>query len=401
YPTVAKVGNKWFIVVGSGSKSSYVPDYTGASVQSGKIFILNAANTGAWTENTTYWIKDTNAILDPDVNTAFMGDPLAVDIDFKNNNNSSDLTQTYNTEVIYIGMTYDSVGTPKWRGNLYRLVINGNVNPGSWSLYTLFDGNAFSSATPITTSPAATVDELDNLWVYFGTGRFYSQDDKSTTTKHAFFGIRDSYLDGSSWKPCWDRNNSVWSTDTKCTTSGIASTSSLYNGGDVTQVVADEGTVTSTAWGSISWDTFVQNVSATSTYRGWYAELAAGSTGVGAERVITKPGIIGGSLLFTTFIPQSDICSYGGTSNLYSLYYKTGTAYKESTIGTTTSGSQTVVLKSTSLGYGMASSPAVHVGQEEGGTAKAFIQTSTGEIKEITYQLKLIRSGVISWKEVL
>ena len=400
YPAIAKVGNKWFIVVGSGPKSSYVPDYTGASVQSGKIFILNAANTGAWTENTTYWIKDTNAILDPDINTAFMGDPLAVDIDFKNNNNSSDLTQTYNTEVIYIGMTYDSGGTPKWRGNLYHLVINGNVNPGSWSLYTLFDGNAFSSATPITTSPAATVDELDNLWVYFGAGRFYSQDDKSTTTKHAFFGIRDSYWDGSSWKPCWDRNNSVWSTDTKCTTSGIASTLSLYNAGDVTQVVADEGTVTSTAWGSISWDTFVQNVSATSTYRGWYAELAAGSTGVGAERVITKPGIIGGSLLFTTFIPQSDICSYGGTSNLYSLYYKTGTAYKESTIGTTTSGSQTVVLKSTNLGLGMASSPAIHVGQEEGGTAKAFIQTSTGEIKEVSYQLSLIRSGVVSWREL-
>ena len=399
YPTIAKVGNKWFVIVGSGPKSSYVPDYTGASTQTGKIFIINARNTTeAWTLNSTYWVFDTG------VSSSFMGDPLAVDIDFENGNTvSGDTTSytSYNTEVIYIGMTYDSGGTPRWRGNLYRLVINGNVNPGSWSFYKLFDGNPLSSATPITTSPAATVDELDNLWVYFGAGRFYSQDDKSTITKHAFFGIRDSYWSGaeSKWKPCWD--GSAWSTNTQCTTSGIASTSSLYNAGDVTQVVADEGTVTSTTWGSISWDTFVQNVSATSTYRGWYAELAAGSTGVGAERVITKPGVIGGTVFFTTFIPQTDICSYGGTSNLYSLYYKTGTAYKESTIGTTTSGSQTVVLKSTSLGYGMASSPAIHVGQEEGGTAKAFIQTSTGEIKEITYQLKLIRSGVISWKEVL
>jgi hypothetical protein len=59
-----------------------------------------------------------------------------------------------------------------------------------------------------------------------------------------------------------------------------------------------------------------------------------------------------------------------------------------------------VVLKSTNLGLGMASSPAIHVGQEEGGTAKAFIQTSTGEIKEVSYQLSLIRSGVVSWKEL-
>jgi hypothetical protein len=46
----------------------------------------------------------------------------------------------------------------------------------------------------------------------------------------------------------------------------------------------------------------------------------------------------------------------------------------------------------------MASSPAVHVGQEEG--AKAFVQTSTGEIKEITFELDLPKSGVISWREL-
>jgi len=69
--------------------------------------VLDARNTGAWTLNSTYWVFDTG------VSNSFMGDPLAVDIDFENGNTvSGDTTSytSYNTEVIYIGMTYDSGG---------------------------------------------------------------------------------------------------------------------------------------------------------------------------------------------------------------------------------------------------------------------------------------------------
>ncbi len=404
YPTIAKVGNKWFVIIGSGSKSAYTPDYTGASTQSGKIFILDARNTtGAWTLNSTYWVKDTNDILSPDINTAFMGDPLAVDIDFKSNNTSTDSSETFNTEVVYIGMTYGT--SPNWKGKLFRLVLNGDVNPANWIPNTLFDGDSFATATPITTSPVATKDELDNLWVYFGTGRFYTNTDKTTSTAHTFLGIRDSYWETSQWKPCW--NGTSWSTNTQCTTSGITATSSLYNSGDVTSVVegGSSGTVVnSTTYGSNKpWNDFVQNVTTSSTIRGWYNNFTAGTTDVGAERVIAKPAVIGGNLLFTTFIPKTDLCSYGGTSNLYSLYYKTGTAYKESTLETPTTAQLAAgyaVAKSISLGYGMASSPAVHIGQQEGGTATVFVQDSTGRINSINYNLELPKSGVISWQEL-
>ena len=401
YPTIAKVGNKWFVIIGSGFKSEYVPDYTGASTQTGKIFVLDARNTtGTWTLNSTYWKFDTS------VSNGFMGDPLAVDIDFTPNNTvSGSSTQAFNTEVVYIGMTYGSTGA--WKGKLYRLVLNGDENPTNWNIYTLFDGNSFATATPITTSPAATKDELDNLWVYFGTGRFYNNtDDKSTTTQHTFIGIRDSYWNGSQWKPCW--NGSSWETSqANCTTTGITSTSSLYNSGDVSSVVegGSSGTVVNSGtYGSnVSWNDFVNSVSTSSSLRGWYNNLSAGTTGVGAERVITKPTAIGGNILFTTFIPMVDLCSYGGTSNLYSLYYKTGTAYKESTLETPTEAELQAgysVAKSISLGYGMASSPAVHIGQQDGGTATVFVQDSTGRINRIDYQLELPKSGVISWKEL-
>jgi len=404
YPAIAKVGNKWFVIVGSGTKSLYTPDYTGASTQTGKIFVLDARNTGAWTLNSTYWKFDTS------VSNGFMGDPLAVDIDFKTSNAATDDSTTFNTEVVYIGETYDSGGTPKWRGKMFRLVLNGDVNPTNWNLYTFFDGNSLATATPITTSPSATKDDFNILWVYFGSGRFYSDTDKTTSTAHTFFGIRDSYWDGSQWKPCW--NGTSWNTNTQCTTSGITTTASLYNSGDVTSVVegGSSGTVVNSAtYGSnLSWNDFVKNVSTSSSIRGWYANLSAGSTDVGAERVITKPTVIGGNVLFTTFIPKTDICQYGGTSNLYSLYYKTGTAYKESTLETPLTDEEKQaagftgreVAKSISLGYGMASAPAIHIGQQEGGKATVFVQDSTGRINTIEYQLELPRSGVISWKEV-
>ena len=414
YPAIAKVGNKWFVIVGSGSKSEYVPDYTGASTQSGKIFILDARNTGAWGSGTTYWIKDTNDTLESPspaaINTAFMGDPLAVDIDFENSNSVSGdtISTSYNIEVVYIGMTYGT--SPDWKGKLFRLVMGGDARPANWNLYTLFAGKDFTTtATPITVSPVATKDELDNLWIYFGTGRFYDTTDKTTLTAHTFLGIRDSYWEDSQWKPCW--NGSAWLDDSNhyCTTGGITSTTPLFNSSNVSEVKeSNTGTTvtsSSSTCGSGSWDDFVNCISTKEAIRGWYNNFSAGdtATGVGAERVIAKPTVIGGNLLFTTFIPKTDLCSYGGTSNLYSLYYKTGTAYKESTLETPTEADLAAgyaVAKSISLGYGMASSPAVHIGQQEGGTATVFVQDSTGRINSINYQLQLPKSGVISWKEL-
>ncbi len=425
YPVIAKVGNKWFVVVGSGFKSEYVPDYTGVSTQSGKILILDARNTtGAWVSGTTYWVKDTNVILSPDVNTAFMGDPLAVDIDFAPNNTVAGSTDvTFNTEAVYIGMTYGSTGA--WKGKLFRLVLNGNENPTNWNLYTLFDGDSIAPATPITTSPAATKDELDNLWVYFGTGRFYNNtDDKTVTTQHTFIGIRDSYWSNSQWNPCW--NGSSWETNDYCAPATVTSLNSvdslneLYNSSSATVQESDSGTKVAATVGSQTfnttgdpnWNDFINAVSTNTTAcsgnsgipcRGWYNNFSAGTTGVGAERVIAKPTVIGGNVLFTTFTPKTDLCSYGGTSSLYSLYYKTGTAYKESTLETPTDAQLAAghtVAKSISLGYGMASSPAVHIGQQAGGTATVFIQDSTGRINRIDYQLELPKSGVISWKEM-
>jgi len=99
------------------------------------------------------------------------------------------------------------------------------------------------------------------------------------------------------------------------------------------------------------------------------------------ERTIIKSSVIGGLVLFTTFVPDpTDVCGYGGISNLFSLFFLTGTAFTESTIGLV-AGAGTEVLRKISLGQGVSSSLGIHIGRESGG--KALIQSSTGAINNI------------------
>jgi type IV pilus assembly protein PilY1 len=56
---------------------------------------------------------------------------------------------------------------------------------------------------------------------------------------------------------------------------------------------------------------------------GWYFTL---QTSPSAERVISKPLAYGGIVDFLTFVPNSDVCSAGGTSYLCAVEYNTGMA---------------------------------------------------------------------------
>ena len=121
-------------------------------------------------------------------------------------------------------------------------------------------------------------------------------------------------------------------------------------------------------------------------YNGWYRSLCSGSTSESgycyssgpSERVINKPSVLGGVLLVPTFSPNQDVCGFGGTGRLFTLYYETGTAFRERVVG---DWNQDLVLDVIALGEGLSSSFGIHVGKEEGGTL--YGQLSTGEIVQI------------------
>ncbi|NOZ67834.1 MAG: hypothetical protein GXP46_00970, partial [Deferribacteres bacterium] len=84
-----------------------------------------------------------------------------------------------------------------------------------------------------------------------------------------------------------------------------------------------------------------------------------------------------------TYIPGENSCSYEGESNVYAVYYETGTAYSEYVFKQQedlSTGQFSVIARVKKLGTGVPSSIGGHI--TEGGTAKGFSQQSTGSILE-------------------
>src|SRR5262249_12455300 len=60
------------------------------------------------------------------------------------------------------------------------------------------------------------------------------------------------------------------------------------------------------------------------TQHGWYLDLVSPATGYGGERSISDPFLRAGEVIFTTAIPNSDPCAYGGRSWLMDMDALTG-----------------------------------------------------------------------------
>ncbi|MBW1793387.1 MAG: hypothetical protein JRJ38_03000 [Deltaproteobacteria bacterium] len=373
-PAIVKVKEKWFAVFGSGPI-----DFDGNSDRNGHIFVVDLRTGEPYRNGTDDWLFET-----PDPR-AFMASPVSMD---KNMN--------YNVDAIYIGETYDDdngVGFD-WKGAMYKVTVPWDFsqlstykdNPDQWTLSKLFD-----SPAPITAPAALSVDSLDNAWIYFGTGRYLSEDDKSNTDQQYFFGIKDPFFNkehtiGGSFNDTYYHKNGL-----------LLDISHLFEA-DLYTVVEGGAVYT----GGSFYGNFNYLKSQARLKDGWYRTLSQETK----ERCIVKPAIVGGTVLAPTFAPNDDICEFGGNSYLYGLYYETGTAYARAvfTGGTDTvqtdDGPKEKVLDVIDLGEGMASSSGIHIGRQEGGKAGAFIQISTGEVVglEIDPALKP-RSGLKFWIE--
>ncbi len=378
YPAVAKIGantNNWYVFVGSGPT-----DYNGTSDQTASIFVLNLRTGRKLAVNEA--VKVYNLVE----SNAFMANPITVDVDLK----IDDVNGSYATDVIYIGETYKESGV--WKGKMLRISKTDN---STWEVSSLYETNPGQS---ISTAPAVAMDGNQNLWVYFGTGKFLGRNDKTDTNVQSFYGIMEN---------CWDNVNQQW------TNGCYSSAGNLY---DSTNVVVYEGGELK-AGGTL--DELVTKVK--TDYDGWRIDFS-----VSGERVLSKPVIFGGMVLFTTFAPNTNICGDGGDGYLYALYYETGTAYKESIFGTESdaeAGKEKVLIK-VPLGVGIPSSVGLHIGTEEtlagggsggigvldvscgsvanssGSKITAFMQGSSGQITQQTIETALSpNSRVISWKE--
>ena len=107
-----------------------------------------------------------------------------------------DLDLDYATDAMYFG-TVSSTSTGFLGGKLRRLVLSDPENtilptsPGSWDT----DSILIDAGQPISTAPTVAMDWKKRTWVFFGTGRFASQEDVADTSQQSYYGIKEPWED--------------------------------------------------------------------------------------------------------------------------------------------------------------------------------------------------------------
>ena len=366
-PTDTINANDWYLVLGSGPTDLF----NATSDQKARIYTIDLKELADGTPT----LKDQSGNSPTDFvqtdNNSFVGDLVSVDLDLD-----------YKTDVVYYGtsMKFD----PVYKGRLRRLVIDNDNDPNNWDGTTTL----FNTTKPVTGAPTVAREKTGLIWVYFGTGRFLTRDDITYVDQQSYFGVKEP-VDGS--------KNRTWVEVNKNTLLDVTDIV-VFDGGAVRCDDGAGGLIDCADITDLSLNSkedFPDIELTVDTKNGWQLDFAGSG-----ERNLGQATLLGEILTFTTYTPDTDPCAFEGVSDLYALYYKTGTAFAESIIGF---GDRDLAgkdenAKKLSLGKGLTVTPNIHVGREEG--SKAFIQTSTGAI-EIVQQANPgeTKSGKASWRE--
>jgi type IV pilus assembly protein PilY1 len=319
-------------------------------------------------------------IFESSFQNSYVGsDFVAVDYDFD-----------FFTDIFYYGVVKGD--SDDWDGGVDRLKVEAETDPSNWGVHKLVD-----VGEPVTAAPNIGWTE-DQVWVYFGSGRFLTADDSRYDASQYFFGVKepkdtnkDSYNFNTVNTPGYDNpnlNDWIKSSDIK-----VALGSGDLNCTDGTQTCLPDGDD-----GKIDTLSGLEDYLVNEAHNGWFRELNA------TERVVGQATLLGGLVNYTSYLPSDDPCTGEGQSRLYSVYYLTGTAWKENVFGeqegalSDESGEEVYVEYSKDLGRGLAITPTMHLGSEEGG--KVVVQTSTGAIQEVqqpNMPIKNVHSGPSSW----
>ncbi|MCG8342176.1 MAG: hypothetical protein MI684_04995, partial [Chlorobiales bacterium] len=195
--------NEWYLVFGSGPASAGgKADINGsstaldgaASSQTAKLFVLDLKqlvlnkqvitldSSGTWTSAPTSspGFHDYYQELDAD---SFISEPVSVDYNLD-----------FNADAVYFGTV--GVGSYGWEGKMRRIVIDNKLNPVDWdgdSELLSFTDTYLSK--PVVAAPTVGMDNKNNRWIFFGTGRFYVRGDADSSETKSYYGIKESFTD--------------------------------------------------------------------------------------------------------------------------------------------------------------------------------------------------------------
>ncbi|MHB8120881.1 MAG: Ig-like domain-containing protein [Desulfuromonadaceae bacterium] len=299
-PVIVRVGDKdkngrWFAVFASGPTGPIDKDsrqFLGRSDQPLKLFVVDIG-TGKLVTT-----------INTGIESAFSGSLSNGAIDTDRSNKYS--PGFYSDDALYVGYTKKTDATTWYNGGVGRVLTKESVYPDkdsvvdgadvdnpkdatkNWAFSKVFEG---SDVGPVTAAVTKLQDRGNGkLWLYFGSGRYFfktSTGIDDPTSQRRIYGVSE---------PCYTKGTN-----------------------DINQGCTEAATVTT----DLQDQTTITAVDINK--EGWYIDLDPAETTVSSERVITDPvASPSGTVFFTTFQPNSDVCSYGGSSNIWAIDYKSG-----------------------------------------------------------------------------
>ncbi len=374
--------NRWYLQFGTGPNN--MTNYT--SDQSTKMYLFDlkqltsgyaapAASAGVpagckvdITSYSEYHIIECDTRID----NTFMGTPVVVDWDLD-----------FMADSAYFGLVGDANAD---QGRIMRMAFSDSEDPSGWgSMHTLYQTDQ-----PITVQPSPGMDNKKNKWLFFGTGRYFANADKTSDHTQSLYGIKDNW------------SNTPVPADKILDTSDVE----VFSDGKLQNpLIALNGT------GSLgTFDEIVSEIDTNAS--GWKMDLppiiglSTDTPPPPATRNLTRSALFGGVLFSTVFQPSADPCEGEGNSRLYGLFYKTGTAFPSpsvlgSTIFDDNGDVKYLSKKYLELGRGFATAPAIHSGSGGGGDQiRVLTQLSTGNIvSNPAAPVFNVRTGRTAWGE--
>lgn len=177
-------------------------------------------------------------------------------------------------------------------GNVWKFDLTSNVASGwniAFSGTPLFQArSAGGVAQPISVrirtarKPASATSVTSGRMLVFGTGRLWAVGDNTSTAAQTFYGLLDN----------------------DAATAPVSGRSVLQS-----QTITTSGNLRTVSNNTVNW----------STQRGWFMDLPASG-----ERVIGQARVAEDRVLFTSVVPSSDPCEFGGTSWLMQVDAQNG-----------------------------------------------------------------------------
>ncbi|MDO3377784.1 pilus assembly protein [Geoalkalibacter halelectricus] len=176
-------------------------------------------------------------------------------------------------------------------GVLWKFFFDAELR--AWRAKPRFD----TGGPPISARPTLAIDRRGNLRIYFGTGRYLLDADHDDRRRNAFYGLIETRKDSHPAHP-------------------------FAQGLRMAQTPADLAEVTELLHGD-ALAVLEEDRQKKLADRGWFFHLDP-ARGAPAERVITAPLVVAGTVYFTSLTPAAGPCEFGGTARLYAVAHDSG-----------------------------------------------------------------------------